>query len=187
MCLMQSTSSVTNCEQVFPAHVCHSTNDFRGPNVSHSFAFFKHQCPSCNLSGRHPMPLVISVTLLCLRQVLLSFFGKTAQNVRLQSVKLGVQSGIILSVTKWRNDGCFIHERDSRTWPLHKLNILVINSLREYSQWASYFFFLSPFFLKCIRNSASFASAWVEPFSSLSVFPFLSSNILYPDFFSSAF
>lgn len=30
-----------------------------------------------------------------------------------------------------------------------------------------------------MRTSASFASGWVEPFSSLPVFPFLSSNMLY--------
>ena len=32
-----------------------------------------------------------------------------------------------------------------------------------------------------MRTSASFSSAWVEPFSSLLVLPFLSSNVLYPD------
>lgn len=38
-----------------------------------------------------------------------------------------------------------------------------------------------PFISEVYRTSASFVSAWVEPFSSLPVFPFLSSNVLYPD------
>lgn len=40
---------------------------------------------------------------------------------------------------------------------------------------------LSPFLLKCMRTSASFATAWVELCSSLPVFPSLSNKVLYLD------